>query len=808
VPPSQLQARTPPDLSTICLKCLQKEPGRRYANAGELADDLRRFLDGEQIRARPVGMAERAWRWARRNPALAILSATVAVLLTALTGGSTLSALRLNAALKESDRNLEAANQARDEADVRLGRSLLEQARANRRVRATGQRLKSLDLLAEAARHLIKPGLDPAERERITSELRNEAIACLALTDLEPVDRIPEAYPPGTAYIAEDLCRGRYALADRAGVVRICRFADRQEILPRLPGLSPVAMLLFSPDGRFLLQQASGEAPRFRVWDLSGTTARLVVEDATDGDQTAAAFRPDGKWLAVRPGDGSVRIVDTASRATLHRLPPGSARNRLLALHADRPWLAVVEGSSVRVVDAEHGREVARLIHSSPVESLDWRSDGVLLATGCRDGQVSLWDAAAGLRIWTCAGHSKAVACISFHPSAPVLTSCDLGRRMRLWDLVSATELVAGTGNVGPWSVSDTPLMYQWAGPDLRFFRLVKQRVLRRLICPSEGGRQPLDGPVLDPHDRWLACASPTHLILFDLWNDAGRVAGRGPRHQPVAFDASGTLLTGCEAGLIRWPCAAGPPTRYRLGPPEVLLGAGIEEKSGSCSADLSVAAAGCARRGALLWRRDHDKPIPLGPQDGVRLTAVSPDGRWVVTGSYEDYFLHAGVKIWDAVTGRPVRDLPLGCAPGLKFSPDGRWLATTDLVRTHLWKVGSWEEGPRLGGKSLVFAPDGLAAVGDGPVVRLVDPDTGREYAQLDATDAPNPIPCCFSSDGALLVAVGGDTQTLLVWDLRALRQELAERDLDWARGPYPPAPPRPSPAPVRVEFLGVRPE
>jgi tetratricopeptide (TPR) repeat protein/tRNA A-37 threonylcarbamoyl transferase component Bud32 len=138
VPPRRLQPTVPADLDTIVLKCLQKDPAKRYAAADAFADDLRRFLADQPIQARPVGPAERAWRWCRRNPRVAGLSTAVLLLLVTVAITSTVLAIRIAAehsaavtardeaiaAGELAEKNAAAEKAAREVADQQAGLAL------------------------------------------------------------------------------------------------------------------------------------------------------------------------------------------------------------------------------------------------------------------------------------------------------------------------------------------------------------------------------------------------------------------------------------------------------------------------------------------------------------------------------------------------------------------------------------------------------------------------------------------------------------------------------------------------------------
>jgi eukaryotic-like serine/threonine-protein kinase len=236
----------------------------------------------------------------------------------------------------------------------------------------------------------------------------------------------------------------------------------------------------------------------------------------------------------------------------------------------------------------------------------------------------------------------------------------------------------------------------------------------------------------------------------------------------------------------MRWPVRDEPasPELLRIGPPHKLSLPGTTGQI-ACSPDGRVLASAQFQGGQVLHADRPDQPVPLGPHGDARYVAVSPEGNLIATGSHNG----TKVKVWHAQSGDPVKELPADHSR-VGFSPDGNWLATTG-GGLRLWAVGSWQEGPQIGGAAFAFSPDGkLLAVDTGSgAVRLVNPDTGREYARLEDPNQDRASYLSFSPDGMQLVATNDDSQSIHVWDLRAIREQLFKMGLDWDLPAYPPA-------------------
>jgi WD40 repeat protein len=828
--PAKLATLVRGELDWIVMKTLEKDRNRRYESAGGLAADVQRYLNDEPVQAYPPSAGYRLRKLVRRHkgPVLAV-SLVVLVLLGGIIG-TTWGMLRATdaeadalqqagqkeTALKEKEGALSAAQASARHAQEQLLVALRNQARAERVSGRPGQRFEALKAIRKAA------------KIRVTPELRTEAIAALTLPDLE-VAQEWDGFPEGTLTLAFDADFQHFARLSRTGSVTVCRLSEKgEEVITQLPahGKPPYYGVWMSPDGRFVAYGHSrvgdNAAGGVCVWKLDGPEPALLLDVPEGVHGTALAFRPNGRQLAIGHRDKSVSVYDLATGERVQRLA-STITAVGLAFHPRDSRLALLaqRDAGVRLFDVDTGAELPLLRHPPGVTwtySVAWHPDGRRLAAGCNDRKIHLWDTETGAEVmppWV--GNGSDGIHVAFNQAGDRLGSIDWSGLTQVWDVATGRLLLAAPAFYWHFSPTDRLHGYQFEGTKVKLWRLAAGHELRVLRRRNADSLEKIYSPVVHADGRILAATAAgdqTWLSFFDLGAGEELASVKlAPVDSPICFHESVGWITSGPTGLLQWPAGfdLARPDVLRVGPPATVspgLGSYMARGAGA-SADGGVLAVPDGTFTTLIHRARPAERLKLGPQFDVRHAAVSPDGCWVATCSWFSDGRSKSTRIWDAASGRQVHELPLEAVTLARFSPDGRWLATYNWSGTQLWEVGTWQPARRFEPTLFnpdMFSPKGrlVALGGVFGVVRLVEIETGKEIARLTGPEPTHYTPLCFTPDGTGLIATGADQKTLHVWDLRAIRRQLKQMDLDWEWPEFGPAEPKAQAAkPVKVELI-----
>jgi WD40 repeat protein len=432
------------------------------------------------------------------------------------------------------------------------------------------------------------------------------------------------------------------------------------------------------------------------------------------------------------------------------------------------------------------------------------------LATASPNFSIQVWDAETGQRQTVFEGVTGYVMSLAFNHAGNLLASAGDDGKVRLRDADTGRQMGVRSGSSFQIQFSpDDRYLMGWQ--DLARFgwlEVVANREYRQLYVPRDVGY--VSDPVFSPDGRILAAGSENNIRFWDAnsWQRLGSI------HQQFSdqfvFNPDGRGVVGVDQ--INGVClrdmehmGGRASSAYRLGKPRLFYGA-APIKGASLSSDgryLAVTEPFKAQACVFDLRNPVAKVV-LAPHPRVDRIAISPDGRWAATASFYD----AQVKVWDAHSGDLLRRFNLPDRAYVTFSPDGHWLAASSS-QYQLWEVGSWQpKGPPTPGfqgpvaNFTAFSPDGkVMARSDGQKILLLETLTEKPLATLEPLESPWVQKFQFSPDGAKLAVAQNDQQVEL-WDLRLIRQELAQMHLDWDMPPYPPAANAPGESPVTLEI------
>jgi WD40 repeat protein/tetratricopeptide (TPR) repeat protein/tRNA A-37 threonylcarbamoyl transferase component Bud32 len=794
---SGVSGRLPRDLVTICEHCLAAEPRRRYPTAEALADDLRCYLRGEPVRARPVGELERIWKWTRRHRALAAALGVVALALTAGTAISVYFAIAASKQTIESHRHEADAVAAREEAEDQAARA--EFARGFD-LALQGEEARGRHSMLAALRR-APPG--SVELQRVLRT--NLAAWTQPLFDLRQVI-------PGEGKLIGDLAfspDGQTFAAIWENGVQLYETARGRAIGGRLHCPQP-RCFAFSADGRKLA--VGSQTGALGVWDVSTGVADSMMPAAPKVEVRQLGFSRDRRTLFTAHSDGKVRLWDSASRQPRNSPLSGVASDSPVLFSPDGLSLfAVTLGQRrLRRWDVESGRhadmeslgEIGTYMLLPDGATIVTYHTGVIerrdLQTGRRLSEPFHVPGQAGRLLFTPDGSHFLV---QDHLGAYVLWGLTTHRR--LGEVARLEQSQYGCGAV--FSPDGRYLLTFELPSTLRIWK-VNAAAWQAASRGAPSARTEFATPavtnvVFTPDGRTAA------LLLGDrtvqLWDTvAGQPAGRPLRHpyrlHQMVFDRTGQRLAascfadqrggGAENAVQVWDVAT-----------QAILWSG--------SYPLAMTGVAFSPDGQTLAIGGYAGSVHLldpatGRERGPELRAgaiihdllYSPDGSVLAAGCWNTPTRPGGVQFWDVAAGRlltpflPHHVPPPHSGSALNaevldgFTPDGRRVLTHGGAGTpigpqgfatfqvHDWEVCSGQSSyDQLRSSFFVrLSPDGrilVTADWNGRSLHIRDVATGklRQYGVFNLPTAVGAV--SFTPDSRLL-AVGYGNQALL-WDI-----------------------------------------
>jgi WD40 repeat protein/tRNA A-37 threonylcarbamoyl transferase component Bud32 len=799
-PPRRLNPAVPVELQTICLKCLEKDPGRRYASAAALGEDLRRFANGEPVLAVPVGPLTRTTKWVRRRPVVAGLLTAVAVVASV---GIAAFAWAYGEALHEAERARLEARRADGEAHQARLQTARADAEAEKAVRALADAKDlSTQMALERATAVKEPyrrflwlaralEMAPSDNCDLRRAIRANLAAWTPGMWVKSSLRFPDGRLIDGVAIAPD---GATVAATNAQHSEI-RFWDlRTGMLDpsilRAPG--HCRCIAINAAGNKIAIGSDGGA--IHTWDRnSGTWMEVAGRASGDVGVSSIAFGPEGDRILTASSDGTSRLWRTKTGTQVVAPFRHEAGVSYAAFGPDGRVVATACLDTVRFWDAATGTQLANpLKHDATVNVVAFSRDGKLLISGSDDGRVSVWEfASRSLKHQF--NHSQPVLAVALAPSGRILLTGSSDHTARLWDVERLGPLgdpwVPYPGEVrGGGFCVDERVLWTKCWMDIRIWECAAtQPVLHHphwvgAVAFSPDSQTLLTGggvpfgvkhtarlwdarsgkPLCDPIDH-------KHIVTSVAFSPDGKYFLTGTGH-PLGGEGEATLWH----SDTRKPALA----------PIALTGGAIAVAFAPHGRSFAVATCGNSSSAQLYDTASGRLVDTLQHPSRIVFLTYSRDGKSLLTGSSDDIG-----RVWDLDTKRVV-ELPHGSTvAGGDFSYDGKVVLTSGGD----WKAKQWDRytGRPVGKvfqhqdwiRSATYSPDGttiLTGSGDG-TARQWDVATGMQVGPAMEHNGMV-FTAEYSRDGKR-IATGGQDGTARLWTVHSPVEDDAERVMLWAK-------------------------
>ncbi|MCH7224871.1 protein kinase [Haloferula sp. A504] len=764
--PPRLERNLRGDLDWIILKSIEKSRQRRYDTAQGFSMDIGRFMDGLPVSASPPGTAYRVGKFVRRNR-VAVIAACCTVLALVIGIFASVAAYRSE---REARREI-----------------LIGKAKAQRLSHVSGWRSTSLAAIGEASEIAID------------EDLRNEALACLAWSDMA---KHGEGSPLGESLLPIAFDGGHRLCALGWGPERVeIRSHPDEAVLATVStrlGLKGSRLLFGGEDQRYLVIVAAPGEGRVEVVDWREGRCMLPP---TRIESQVCDLLPDHRGLALGEAD-QIRFVDWEGGEIEAPLPLPAAPISL-SLQAAGTMLAVGlesltgpdRGTHLHLIDRATGELVHEAMNFQP-SRLKWSPDGRRLAMGNLDGELSIFEAGMTRSAHRLQGHLDAIQQIAWSADGRLLATASTDWEIRLWDGRHGSLLSTYKARAGDFSFSPDG---RQLGPAIWEERMFQLEIQHSEVCHRAIGHPGGDGVLASAWDihqgprgsfsLTLATAGNDSVIV---WNRSGAALARFTevtRPLGLAFAPEWLYIAGRE-GIVRRSLALRPDAEGRLeihfGPSEVF------SRPGACG-QLALTPDGSSLIAASdtgIWRISTADGSSERLSDEVHVSKIDVDfeGRWLAVGSTAP----EQVRIFDLGDGREVASLPT--AGSVAFSPvfeDGRvLLATGNSTDYRFWDPSAgWDELPDLRIANhmadipgrMVFSPRGtaLAVSHQRDELKVLNPRT-TPMTTLTRPNFDKQWPLAISRDGTLIGTEGRDGR-LFIWDLMAVREEFDKLGIDW---------------------------